>query len=56
MHRGYADIARQPQQRIVVAEQPIERIGGGQHQQVVRPPLSLVALQQLGGAAIRAAA
>ena len=46
MHGGDADIARQTQQRIVVAEQPVERVGGRQHQQVVRPPPPLVAPQQ----------
>ena len=55
MHRGDADIARQAQQRIVVAEQPVERVGRRQHQQIVRPPSPLVAPQQVGRAEILAA-
>ena len=43
-------------ERIVVAEQPIERVGRRQHQQVVRPPPALVAAQQIGGTAILATA
>ena len=41
---------------IVVAEQPIERIGRRQHQQVVRPALPLVAPQQVRRAGIVAGA
>ena len=56
MHGGDADVARQTQQRIVVAEQPVERVGGRQHQQIVRPPPPLVAPQQVRRAQVLAAA
>ena len=54
MHGGDADIARQPQQRVVVAEQPVERVGRRQHQQIVRPPPALIAPQQLRRAQVLA--
>ncbi len=42
MHRSDAHIARQPHQRIVAAEQAIERVRCGQHQEIVRPAALLV--------------
>ena len=52
MHRGDTNIAHQAQQRIVAAEQPIKHIGRGQHQQIVRTALPLIALQQRGRTSI----
>ena len=48
MNGGNAGIARQAQQRIVVAEQPVECVRRRQHQQIVRPPPALIPPQQVG--------
>ncbi len=46
VHRRQPQIPRQPQRRVVAGEQPVQRVGGGQHQQIRRPPRRLVARQQ----------
>jgi len=44
MHGGDPHVAHQTQHAAVIAKQPVERVGRGQHQQIVGPARALIAL------------